>query len=91
MIDDIKKGYKDLKGTGSELRDNRDYDKLVELVGEAGAKRAIRFKLQERNLTEGEWGIYRKVRTVLHNNPLQVREEVKEVSDLAEGVVDDKD
>lgn len=88
MLDKFQKGYEDLKGTGSELRDNRDYDKLVDMVGEAGAQRAIQRKLQERNLTAEEWGAYRKVRSVLHQNPLKVREEVKEVSDLADGVVD---
>jgi hypothetical protein len=89
MFENFKKGYDDLKGTGSELRDNHDYDRLVSMVGEAGAKRAIQQKLQERKLTEEEWINYRKVRSVLHKNPLKVRQEVKEVSDLADGVVDD--
>ena len=89
MSNYLNKGYKDLKGTGSELRDNRDYDRLVEIVGEDGAKRAIRHKLHERNLTEHEWGNYRKVRSTLHNNPLKVREEVKEVNALTEGIMDD--
>lgn len=87
MLDTLKKGYEDLKGTGSELRDNRAYDQLVDMVGEAGAQRAIQRKLQDRNLTVEEWGTYRKVRSVLHQNPLKVGEEVKEVSDLADGVV----
>ncbi|MCM2678182.1 hypothetical protein [Echinimonas agarilytica] len=85
----LNKGFKDLKGTGSELRDNRDYDRLVDMVGEDGARRAIRHKLQERNLTEHEWGVYRKVRSILHSHPLQVREEVKEVNNLTEGLTDD--
>jgi len=42
MKKDIYNLYKDLKGTGSELRDNRDYDRLTEMVGGEGAKRAIR-------------------------------------------------
>lgn len=88
MLDNLKRGYEDLKGTGSELRDNRDYDKLVDMVGDAGAQLAIQRKLQDRGLTVEEWGAYRKVRSVLHQNPLKVREEVKEVSDLADGVVD---
>ncbi|MBM7074606.1 hypothetical protein JQC92_21750 [Shewanella sp. 202IG2-18] len=86
----LGKGYKDLKGTGSELRDNRDYDRLVEMVGEDGAKRAIRHKLYERNLTEHEWMTYRKVRSNLHCNPLKIREEIKEVNDMVEGLIDDE-
>ncbi len=85
----FSKGYKDLKGTGSELRDNRDYDKLVEIVGESGAKRAIRHKLHERNIAEDDWDSYRNVRSKLHANPLKVREELKEVNDLADSVIDD--
>lgn len=81
--------YGDLKGTGSELRDNRDYDRLAEIVGEAGAKRAILHKLHERNLTLQDWTTYRKVRSTLHGNPLKVREEVGEVNKLTEGLVDD--
>jgi hypothetical protein len=88
MLVNFKKGYENLKGTGSELRDNHDYDKLVDLVGEAGAQRAIQHKLQDRSLTFEEWQTYRKVRSVLHRNPLRVREEIKMVSDLADGVVD---
>lgn len=88
MIENIKKGFDELKGTGSELRDNRAYDQLVELVGEDGAKRAIQRKLQDRHLTLDEWGTYRKVRTVLHQNPLKVGEEVKEVNNLANGILD---
>ena len=80
--------YKDLKGTGSELRDNRDYDRLSQMVGEEGAKQAIRQKLHERNLTELEWVSYRKVRSTLHNNPLRVREEIKEVNALANSLVE---
>ncbi|EJL6485509.1 hypothetical protein ACPFT9_003536 [Vibrio cholerae] len=87
MLDTLKKGYEDLKGTASELRDNHAYDKLVSMVGEAGAQRAILHKLLDRNLTVEEWENYRKVRSVLHQNPLKVGEEVKKVSDLADGVV----
>jgi hypothetical protein len=89
MKKDIYNLYKDLKGTGSELRDNRDYDRLTEMVGGEGAKRAIRHKLHERNLTEHEWVSYRKVRSTLHNNPLRVREEVEEVNALTNGLVND--
>lgn len=59
------------------------------MVGEEGAKRAIRHKLHERNLTEHEWVSYRKVRSTLHNNPLRVREEVEEVNALTNGLVND--
>lgn len=91
MFNDFKKGYEDLKGTGSELRDNRDYDKLVEKVGESGAQRAILNKLQERGLTVEKWKNYREVRSVLHQHPLRVREEIKEIDDLTNGVLDDED
>lgn len=80
--------FSDIKGTALELRDNRAYDELVVKVGEAGAQRAIQYKLQERNLTVDEWGTYRKVRSVLHRDPLKVGEEVKEINDLADSVVD---
>ena len=89
MQDKIKKGYEDLKGTGSELRDNRAFDQLLEIVGESGAQRAIQHKLNERNLTVNQWNTYREVRSVLHKKPLKVGEEVKQVNDLADGVVDE--
>ncbi|MFV7670101.1 hypothetical protein [Shewanella algae] len=89
MIDSIKKGIKDLKGTASELKDNRSYDKLVELVGEAGAQRAITHKLQEREITLEQWSTYRTVRTVIHKNPLNIAENVKEVDELTNGILDD--
>lgn len=91
MMGNIRKGFDDLKGTGSELRDNRAYDTLVDKVGDAGAQRLIQSKLQERGLTLEEWGTYRKVRTVLHRSPLKVNEEVKEVNDLANKAIDDSD
>lgn len=87
MFDKMQQGYEELKGTASELRDNRDYDRLVDMVGESGAKQAISQKLQDRGLTEQQWEDYRTVRTVLHQDPLKVREEVKEVSSLTEGVL----
>jgi hypothetical protein len=87
MIETLKKGYEDLKGTGSELRDNRAYDQLVDMVGEAGAQRAIRGKLQDRGLTIEEFEKYRKVRAVLHKNPLKIGEDVKAVSELADCAV----
>lgn len=89
MIQDIKKGVKDLRGTASELRDNRNYDKLVEMVGEPGAQRAIRHKLQERNLTEEQWIAYRETRSVLHATPLRMQEEVEEVEALRSGALSD--
>lgn len=88
MFENMKKGYEDLKGTGSELRDNSDYDKLVEKVGEDGAQRAIQSKLHERGLTLEKWKNYREVRSVLHKRPLKVREEIKEIDDLTSGILD---
>jgi hypothetical protein len=88
MLDKIKKDINDLKGTASELRDNSDYDKLVNKIGETGAQRAIQNKLQDRGLTIEKWITYREVKAALHKNPLQVREEIKEIDNLASGVLD---
>lgn len=84
----MSKLFKDVKGTASELKDNRDYDKLVALVGESGARRAIQHKLNERGITEKDWTSYREVRSKLHVNPLKVREEIEEVSNLTAGILD---
>ncbi|MBB3271389.1 hypothetical protein FHW75_002544 [Pseudomonas sp. OG7] len=51
MLKSIEKGYKDIKGTASELRDNRAFDQLVEIVGPQGALQAITPKLAEREIT----------------------------------------
>lgn len=84
----MAKIFKDIKGTASELRDNRDYDKLVELVGESGARRAIQHKLNERGITEQDWSSYREVRSKLHVNPLTVKEELKAANDLVDGILE---
>ncbi|MFL7053247.1 hypothetical protein BCS65_19345 [Vibrio cyclitrophicus] len=84
----MSKLFKDVKGTASELKDNSDYDKLVELVGESGARRSIQHKLNERGITEQDWTSYREVRSKLHANPLAVKEELKEISDLTDGILD---
>lgn len=78
---------KEIKGTASELKENRAYNKLVERVGEAGAIYAIKSKLDERKLTEKEWGSYRKVRAVLHSNPLGINEIKNEVNSLTDTVL----
>lgn len=78
----------DLKGTASELSENRSYDKLVEMVGEDGALRAILSKLNERNISVSEWQNYRKVREVMHRNPLGIREKLKEVDGLSSSCLD---
>lgn len=88
MISSIKKRFDDLKGTGSELRDNRAYDSLVNLVGEAGALQAIKGKLEQRELTTQEWQVYRKVRSILHKEPLKVGEELSEVNALTNAIID---
>lgn len=75
--------FKEVKGTASELFDNRQYDVLVEMVGEEGAEKAITHKLAERGLTVDEWQKYRKVRSVIHTNPLKIKEEVKQVDEIA--------
>lgn len=86
MLDKPKKLYSDVKGTASELRDNRDYDVLVSKVGEDDAKRLIQSKLQERGVTIEGWEIYRETRSVLHQNPLKIREEVRLADELASSI-----
>lgn len=78
----------DLKGTASELFENRAYDQLVEKVGEDGALRAILSKLNERNISVPEWQNYRKVREVMHRTPLGINETLKEVDDLSNGCLE---
>lgn len=79
---------KEIKGTASELKENRAYNKLVERVGEAGAIHAIETKLHERGLTAAEWRNYRKVRTVMHANPLGINIINKEVDSLTDSVLE---
>jgi hypothetical protein len=81
--------YQDLKGTASELKDNRDFDKLVKKVGEYGAVQAIQSKLNERGIPIDKWRSYREVRSKLHENPLKVREDLKDIDDLTNGIVGD--
>lgn len=82
------KVIKEIKGTASELKENRAYNKLVERVGEAGAMKAIESKLHERGLTREEWRNYRKVRTVMHSNPLGINEINKEINSLTDAVLE---
>lgn len=88
MLKKIQKGIRDVKGTASELGENRAYDDLVDLVGESGAQHAIQRKLQDRGLTLDEWGTYRKVRTVMHTNPLGISDSLEEAHKLAEGCLE---
>ena len=88
MINKVKKGYEYVKGTASELRDNSDYDRLVEMVGESGANQAIQEKLQNRGLTLEKWIHYREVRTIIHKSPLKVLETSREVDELSSAVLD---
>lgn len=87
-IQATKKTIQSAKGTAAELWDNSNYDQLVELVGESGAKRAIQRKLDERGISDNDWNSYRDVRRKLHANPLRVSEELETASNLANAVVD---
>jgi len=78
---------KDIKGTASELKENRAYDMLVERVGEAGATHSIQTKLQERGLTIKQWNNYRQVRRVMHSNPLGVSETLSDVDSLTNTIL----
>jgi hypothetical protein len=82
MSNFLSKGLNDLKGTASELFENRNYDELVDKVGEAGALRAIRQNLEQRGLSEEQWRTYRKVRTVMHQKPLGVKKLLCEIEEL---------
>jgi hypothetical protein len=88
MLENFGKGLKDLKGTASELFENSAYDKLVERVGESGAERAIMHALQERNLTLEKWAHYREVRSVMHSNPLGIKEIAAEIDQLSNASLD---
>jgi replicative DNA helicase len=77
-----------LKGTASELKENSAYDKLVKLVGESGALHAIKTKLQEHEITEEEWKAYRKVRSAMHSNPLEIDKIFNEINSLADEALD---
>ena len=79
---------KEIKGTASELKENRAYNRLVERVGEAGAIQAIESELHKRGLTKEEWRNYRKVRTVMHSNPLGINEINKEINSLTNTVLE---
>lgn len=78
---------KDIKGTASELKENRAYDLLVERVGESGAAHSIQTKLQERGLTVKQWENYRQVRKVMHSNPLGVNEILSDVDLLTDTIL----
>ncbi|GLO49609.1 hypothetical protein PPUN110474_10090 [Pseudomonas putida] len=82
MFKSLEKGYKDIKGTASELCDNRAYDQLVEITGPEGGRQAIIPKLAERDLTPEQWDEYRNVRRILHQSTLCVNETLDEVRGL---------
>ncbi len=87
-IQAAKKTIASTKGTAAELWDNANYDQLVDKVGEAGAKKAIQRKLEERDISENDWKSYRNVRSKLHANPLRVSEELEAVSELVDAIID---
>ena len=79
----ISQRIKELKGTASELFENAAYDELVSIVGEDGALSAISAKLEERGLSTDDWTTYRRVRGVMHTNPIKIGEIVKEIDRLS--------
>ena len=89
MLKKFEKSLDDLKGTASELFENSAYDNLVNLVGESGAARAIQSKLNERKISVEEWETYRRVRRKMHQEPLGVKQILKDVNSLSESCIDD--
>ena len=80
----ITRKFNELRGTASELFENAAYDKLVSIVGEDGALTAISAKLEARGLSTDDWTAYRRVRSVMHANPIRISEIVKEVDRLSD-------
>lgn len=86
MQDKIKETYKELKGTASELSDNRAYTEFEDKYGSDAAIKAFSHALIERNISIQDWRTYRKVKHKIQVNPLNGKAILKEVNESAEKI-----